>query len=312
MSGDRTRRDSPMRRRLPGGRVVWLARYTRPDGTRAYWKPDWNGGKATFALKRDAQRAVDEAHDYHRRYGLATPQTLGDYFESWTERHPRAERTNATNRHRITRVLDVELEARRLRDWPLPELRRRHALALVDHMLCVQGRARNGTVNILRSLSALVEDAISDEAAELNSSRASGSGRATRVCASRRGRPGCSGSTRCIASPVRLDLPRAAAAGCRRTTTRRSCAVSLTPVCGWGEVLPLRRTDLLAVQGVFEITRTAHNGQVQAGTKTDHGEAVAGRLAPCPPTLLRLIQRAPARIDSDLLFPTPPAGCGRA
>jgi hypothetical protein len=35
-------------------------------------------------------------------------------------------------------------------------------------MLRVQGRARNGAVNILRSLSALAEDAISDEAAEFN------------------------------------------------------------------------------------------------------------------------------------------------
>lgn len=72
-----------------------------------------------------------------------------------------------------------------------------------------------------------------------------------------------------------------------------------------GEVLPLCRPDLLATEAVFEITRTAHEGKVQPGTKTDHGEAVSGRLAPCPPTLLRLIQRAPARIDSELLFPTP-------
>jgi integrase len=72
-----------------------------------------------------------------------------------------------------------------------------------------------------------------------------------------------------------------------------------------GEVLPLCRPDLLAAEAVFEITRTAHEGEVQPGTKTDHGEAVSGRLAPCPPTLLRLIQRAPARVDTELLFPTP-------
>src|SRR5207249_4730564 len=53
----RTHRDSPMRRKMASGRVVWLARYTRQDGTRAYWKPEWNGGRATFEQRRDAQRA---------------------------------------------------------------------------------------------------------------------------------------------------------------------------------------------------------------------------------------------------------------
>jgi hypothetical protein len=43
------------------------------------------------------------------------------------------------------------------------ELRRRHALALVDHMLRVQGRATTGAVGILHALSAMAEDAITDE-----------------------------------------------------------------------------------------------------------------------------------------------------
>jgi integrase len=75
-----------------------------------------------------------------------------------------------------------------------------------------------------------------------------------------------------------------------------------------GEVLALYRSDLDASVGLFEIRRTAHEGRILEGTKTDHGEAAAGRLAPCPPTLLRLIQRAPARIDTELLFFTP-TGC---
>lgn len=53
------------------------------------------------------------------------------------------------------------------------------------------------------------------------------------------------------------------------------------------------------------LVRTAHEGEVAEGTKNDHGEVVAGRVAPCPPTLLELIQRAPTRIDTALLFPTP-------
>jgi hypothetical protein len=79
--GMRTHRDSPMRRKMASGRVVWLARYTRSDGTRAYWKPEWNGGRATFKHTCDAQRAIDEAHVYHARHGWETPDTVGACFE---------------------------------------------------------------------------------------------------------------------------------------------------------------------------------------------------------------------------------------
>jgi integrase len=298
-------RESPMRRGLPGGRVMWLARYTRPDGARAYWKPDWNGGRATFALRREAQRAIEEAYAYHERYGLSAPETLGEYFASWTARHPRAERTNATNRHRIERVLEIEVEGKVLRDWPLRELRRRHALAVVDHLLRVQGRARNGAVNILRSLSALAEDAITDEVAEVNFIK----GVRVRATDPRVRRP---------PRPARLftfaQMHAFAAAGAPQVRRRHGLpAHDYQPLircfCDTGmrlgEVLPLRRSDLQASTGVFEIRRTSHESQVQQGTKTDHGEPIAGRLAPCPPTLLQLLQRAPARIDSELLFPTP-------
>ena len=308
-SGDqRDHRESPMRRRLPGGRVAWLARYTRPDGARAYWKPDWNRGRATFTFKRDAQRAIDEAYGYHERYGLSTPETLGDYFVSWIDRHPRAERTNATNRHRIGRALDVEIEGRPLQDWPIRELRRRHALAIVDHLLCVDGRARNEVVNILRALSALAEDAITDEVAEVNFVK----GVRVRATDPRVRKP---------PRPARVfsfkQMHGFAAAGRSQLRRRRGlpphdyeplircfCNTGLR----LGEVLALYRSDLDASGGLFEIRRTAHEGEILAGTKTDHGEAAAGRLAPCPPTLLRLIQRAPARIDTELLFFTP-TGC---
>jgi integrase len=157
------RREAPIKRRNPSGETVWVARYTGRDGKRYIAKPRWNGGKGTFDLKREAQRAIDEA------YGLSDrPDTVGEYFTTWTTRHPRSERTNATNEHRIGRVLDVEVEGIPLKQWPMRELRRRHALALVDHMLRVQGRATTGVVGILRSLSAMAEDAITDEVADLN------------------------------------------------------------------------------------------------------------------------------------------------
>ncbi len=157
------RRESPIRRRNPSGKVVWVARYRGRDGKHHIAKPTWNRGKGTFDRKADAQRAIDEA------YGLSDrPDTLGTYFETWTERHPRSERTNATNEHRIGRLVDVEVEGIPLKDWPLRELRRRHALVLVDHMLRTEGRATTGAVGILRALSAMAEDAITDEICDLN------------------------------------------------------------------------------------------------------------------------------------------------
>jgi integrase len=62
----------------------------------------------------------------------------------------------------------VEIEGVALKDWSLRELRRRHALVLVDHMLRTEGRATTGAVGILRALSAMVEDAITDEVCDLN------------------------------------------------------------------------------------------------------------------------------------------------
>lgn len=157
------RREKPIKRRNPSGEIVWMARYTGRDGRRHIAKPSWNRGKGTFRRKGEAQKAIDEA------YGLSDrPDTFGDYAATWTERHPRSERTNATNDHRISRVADVEIEGIPLKDWPLRELRRRHTLALVDHMLRTEGRATTGAVGILRALSAMAEDAITDEVCDLN------------------------------------------------------------------------------------------------------------------------------------------------
>ena len=65
-------------------------------------------------------------------------------------------------------MLDVEVEGRPLADWCLRELGGSHAIALADHMLIEQGRTLGGVVTILRSLSAMVEDAITDDLVEIN------------------------------------------------------------------------------------------------------------------------------------------------
>jgi hypothetical protein len=151
------RREAPIKRTNPSGREVWVARYTRPDGKRR--------SAGTYRRRHEAQAAIDAAYEAQER---GAPETVGAYAETWTERHPRAARTNRPNAHRIGRVFDVEIEGTALRDWPFRELRRRHAFELVDHLLRVQGRAHTGAQNILRAVSAMAEDAITDEVAEVN------------------------------------------------------------------------------------------------------------------------------------------------
>jgi len=244
--------------------------------------------RGTFTLKREAQRAIDEA------YGLSDrPDTLGEYFATWTTHHPRSERTNETNEHRIGRVLEVDVEGIPLKQWPLRELRRRHTLALVDHMLRVQGRATTGAVAILRALSAMAEDAITDEVAELNPFKG------VRIRASD---PRAKKKRR----PIRVfsfeEMRRFAKAAGRYEAMVRCFTDTGMRL---GEVLSLRREDFDGE--TLQIRRTAHEGAILSGTKTDHGEQDAGRTVPCPATLAWLIE-AQIRLngpDCDLLFPTP-------
>ena len=154
-----THRESPLKRVNPSGKVVWVARYTGPDGKRR--------SAGTFKLQRVAQRAIDAAYSERENHPVMR-DTVGAYAKDWTQRYPRSERTNKTNDGRIAQVLDVEIEKRKLRDWPLAELRRRHALELADHMLREHGRAATGVTNILRTLSAVAEDAITDEIIGVN------------------------------------------------------------------------------------------------------------------------------------------------
>jgi integrase len=264
-------RESPTKRRNPSGKVVWLARYTGRDGKRHIAKPTWNRGKGTFARKSEAQRAIDEA------YGLSDrPDTLGDYFATWTDRHPRSERTNATNDHRISRVADVDIEGIPLKDWPLRELRRRHALALVDHMLRTEGRATTGAVGILRALSAMAEDAITDEVCDLNPFKGIRV-RANDPRARKKRRP-----IRVFSFEEMHGFVKAA--GRYETLVRTFTDTGMR----LGEVLPLRPEDFDGE--TLQVRRTAHEGQILEGTKTDHGEEDAGRVVPVPATLAWMLE----------------------
>ena len=134
------RRESPIKRRNPSGQVVWVARYTGRDGKHHIAKPTLEPRQGHLHAQG---RSADERSTRPTGSPIApTPSaTTSPPGPSATRR---SERTNATNEHRICRVADVEVEGIALKDWPLRELRRRHALALVDHMLTTEGRATTG------------------------------------------------------------------------------------------------------------------------------------------------------------------------
>ncbi len=172
------------------------------------------------------------------------------------------------------------------------ELRRRHALTLVDHMLRVEGRATTGAVGILRALSAMTEDAITDEVCDLNPFKG------VRI---RANDPRAKKKPR----PIRVftfgEMHRfAKAAGDYEAMVRifTDCGLRL------GEVLPLRREDFDGE--TLQVRRTAHEGQILEGTKTDHGELDAGRVVPVPATLAWMLDaQLQVSDDTELLFTTP-------
>jgi integrase len=312
-------RQTPYKRTYPDGRVVWVARYLDLDAHQHYAKPLWNGSKATFTLKGDAQRAIDEALERLYQRSAEQPEQIGAYFETWTERHPRSERTNKTNTDRISYVLDVEIEGRPLRDWEFDELRRRQVLALVDYMLRTEGRAAQGVRGILSSFSAMAEDAIGDDAAEANAfmglrlrrndSRIKKPPRKPRIWSFEQMRAFAAGGRPQIrAATVRPSGEYGKARGARKPKEPHFYsphdyeALLLTPgLTGLrlGEFLALRRTDLSG--GLLTFRFSAHEGELVESSEQKNHE----REVPVPPSLARAIEARPTRIDTDLLFPTP-------
>jgi integrase len=145
---------------------VWVARWTDQTGRRRVgWPPDIKG---TYKLKREAQDAIDAC--YEREDGVeqrkAEGVTVGQFNQTWLRLHPRPLRTAECYEQRVRYVLAVELDGRAFRDWPVNDVRRKQANALVDHMLREQKRAADGARGVLRVLSAMWQDAIDDEVAE--------------------------------------------------------------------------------------------------------------------------------------------------
>jgi integrase len=131
--------------------------------------------------------------------------------------------------------------------------------------------SHHGAVGILRSLSAMAEDAITDEVCDSIPSRAS---------ASEQNDPRAKKKPR----PIRVfsfeEMHRfAKAAGRYEAMVRVFTDTGLR----LGEVLPLCREDFDGE--TLQVRRTAHEGVILDGTKTDHGEPDAGRIVPVPATL---------------------------
>ncbi|MGH3266267.1 MAG: tyrosine-type recombinase/integrase, partial [Trebonia sp.] len=243
-----------------------------------------------FKLRRDARDAIDAAYARPPRR-----DTLGGYASDWTRRHPRSERTNHTNDGRVRQVLGVLVEGRELADWPLAALRRRHAIDLLDHMLREQGRAATGASNILRTLSALAEDAITDEMLGANPFR----GVKVRRTDPRAVKP--SRAPRVLTWEQMHKL--AACAGAYEPMVRTLADCGLRA----GECFALRREEQDLREGVFCVSGSAWEGTVVGSSATKRHD----RTGPIPPGCLALLRGMPARIDSPWLFPTPRGKCWR-
>lgn len=160
-------------------------------------------------------------------------------------------------------------------------------------MLKNEGRATTGAVGILRALSAMAEDAITDEVAELNAFKGVRI-RANDPRAKKKRRP-----IRVFTFEEMHAFAKAAGRYEALVRTFTDTGMRL------GEVLPLRPEDFDGE--TLQVRRTAHAGRILEGTKTDHGEEDAGRVVPVPATLAWPLE---AQINFNgperkLLFPTP-------
>ena len=309
------RREAPLKRVNPSGKTVWVARYTNSAGKRK--------SAGTFTLKGPcakqlpgqnpeccAQHAIDAAYALPERF-----DTFGAYFETWTIRHPRSERTNRTNQGRIHAMLDVEIDGRPLRDWPFPELRRRHMAALIDHMLRVQGRAQAGAVGIRNTISAMVEDAITDEVAEVNFAkgvkirardpRIRKKAKKVRVWSFDQLREfAATGLPEIRAQTERPEKHRTTGETLfysRENYEPLLLTFALTNL-RLGEVLALLRPNLDFEEGIVRVVGNAHEGVITEG---DSDEKKHVRDHPLAPSLVDALRPLPPRIDTKLLFPTP-------
>ena len=278
------RRETPTKRRNPSGDVRWVARYTNRDGRRktagtfklkgpcrtpadGYWSDStWVGCCA--------QHAIDAAYERESKPQPVRTDTLGAYAELWPSVHPRSKRTNDENLWRIGVVLAIEIEGIELRHWVMSDVRRRHTLG-VQARLLEQGRSAEGATGILRAMSAMTTDAIDDEICEsnpwlrlgvrLNDPRVKRAPRPKRVWTMEQMHAFAAAAAQVRSldrdEPTEVETWRAVYA---------QPMIRLLSDCGLrlGELPALERSDLRP--GWLRVRQTAHESEVQPGTKTTH------------------------------------------
>lgn len=167
------RRDEhPTRRRNPGGKDVWVARWTDKDGKRRTgWKE--HGVPGSGYVKEGPCRkplpsgACCAQHAIYRCYELETDtpahaSTVGDYATKlWLRLHPRAGESNVAYASRLRGALAVDLEGATIGGMMFSQVERKHAILLADALL-TSGRARSGVKGVLGALSAMWQDALDD------------------------------------------------------------------------------------------------------------------------------------------------------
>lgn len=313
------RRERPLKRINPSGKEVWVARFTNREGRRKSAGTFARQGPCPAELPGTepdccAQHAIDAAYAAEEASRtFAAGMTLAEYGELWPDRHPRPERTADSHATRLRAALKIPAEGRPLGEWPYRELKRRHMVSAVDHMLRREGRAVKGAVGIRNTLSAMTEDAITDEVADVNFAK----GFPIRANDPRVKKP---------AKKARIwtfdQLKEFAAAGraeIRRVTpkprskdgeTRYYSAVNYEAVlitlalCNFriGEVFALLRSEMDLEQAMFYPTGNAYKGVI---TRGDTAEKKHEGEVPIPPSVASPLSELPPRIDTKLLFPTP-------
>jgi len=277
----RQRKQQPIARTNPSGKKVWVAAPRDEAGKKNYL--------GTRKLKWQAQALIDQWEK--ERASVPTDRsTVRAFAKDWTDRYPRSPRTDYTNDSRVKQQLDVEIDGVKFGDWHLDQLKRKHVIALIDHMLTVQERAPGGVSDILRTLSAMSEDAI-------NNDDLMGTNPFKGVKVHKADKRAVKQSREDREWTLEQMHEFAAAAGTNEPMIR------MLADCGFrvGELLGLQRELQDLKLGIWKVSGTAWNGElVESSREKQHDRT--GRI---PPTCLAMLRSMPTRIDTPWLFSTP-------
>lgn len=304
------RRESPIKRTNPSGKLRWVARYTNAAGERKH--------AGTFDRKGEAQEAIDAAHRSEEASTPAAEMTIGEFYETWPDRYPRTKQTAKSHTSRLKAALAIPVDGRPLREHVYRQLERRHMVTAIDYMLRVEGRAAKGAVGLRNSLSAMTEDAITDGVATVNFAKgAKIRANDPRVRkAPKEIRVWTFDQLRAFAAAGRPEVRRETPRPERHRQTGEALhysAVDYEPVLATlclanfriGEVFALLRSELDLKEGMFYPTGTAYNGEIIRGNTREKRHEGANPIAP---SLAAILERMVPRIDTLLLFPTPSGG----